>query len=58
MIIQLSAEVVRIDLSRVKAMTAHDKLFNATHGDGLYNDANNPIDSLFNEYANLGPDAK
>ena len=57
-IIQLSAEIVRVELKRGGKSAAKDTLAGLTRGTGTFHEVSNPGAGLFNEYVNPGDDAE
>ena len=57
-IIQLSAEIVRIDLKRGDKGFEKDTIANIERGDQTYNEQSNPRGTIFDEYVNPGEDAE
>jgi len=57
-IIQISAEIVRLELSRVQGKAAKDTLTGVSRGTAFYRDEDDAPSELFNEYVNPGEDAE
>ena len=57
-IVQLSAEIVRLELNREEGKTAHDTLANVVRDGTLYHEHDNPGGGEFNKYVNPGEDAE
>ena len=57
-IIQISAEIVRLELSRVQGKAAKDTLAGVSRGTAFYRDEDDAPSELFNEYVNPGEDAE
>ena len=51
-IIQISAEIVRLELSRVQGKVAKDTLAGVSRGTAFYRDGEDAPSKLFNEYVN------
>ena len=57
-IIQLSADIVRVELKRGGVTYAKDSLTTVQRGEGTFEECLNPEGTVFNEYVNPGKDAE